>query len=193
MRVVVGAAVVSGGRLLVAQRAEPPDMRGFWELPGGSVEDGETEADALVRELREELAYPVVVEGRLGPDVPVAARGMLLMTGLIGGCRFANDLLTAGTESLRQRGSSHVGSVRKTSSRRSSCRSLPRAGDPRGYVQVPPPTPRPEQAAPAVGALATCSYTCCLLTIAHAVPRFADRPSEFRAPPSMCCDARVGS
>ena len=81
MRVVVGAAVVSGGRLLVAQRAEPPDMRGFWELPGGSVEDGETEADALVRELREELAYPVVVEGRLGPDVPVSGRdgtGLLL-------------------------------------------------------------------------------------------------------------------
>jgi 8-oxo-dGTP diphosphatase len=81
MRVVVGAAVVAGGRLLVAQRAEPPDMRGFWELPGGSVEDGETEADALVRELREELAYPVVVEGRLGPDVPVDGRdgaGLLL-------------------------------------------------------------------------------------------------------------------
>lgn len=81
MRVVVGAAVVSGGRLLVAQRAEPPDMRGFWELPGGSVEEGESEADALVRELHEELAYPVVVEGRLGPDVPVSGRdgsGLLL-------------------------------------------------------------------------------------------------------------------
>ncbi|MFC5062127.1 (deoxy)nucleoside triphosphate pyrophosphohydrolase [Actinomycetospora atypica] len=81
MRVVVGAAVVSDGRLLVAQRAEPPDMRGFWELPGGSVEDGETEAAALVRELREELAYAVVVEGRLGPDVPVSGRdgrGLLL-------------------------------------------------------------------------------------------------------------------
>ncbi|MDL5157372.1 (deoxy)nucleoside triphosphate pyrophosphohydrolase [Actinomycetospora termitidis] len=74
MRVVVGAAVVRDGRLLVAQRAEPPDMRGRWELPGGSVEDGESETDALARELREELAYAVVVGDRLGPDVPVTGR-----------------------------------------------------------------------------------------------------------------------
>ncbi|MEJ2867492.1 (deoxy)nucleoside triphosphate pyrophosphohydrolase [Actinomycetospora sp. OC33-EN08] len=74
MRVVVGAAVVRDGRLLVAQRAEPPDMRGRWELPGGSVEDGESETDALARELREELAYAVVVGERLGPDVPVIGR-----------------------------------------------------------------------------------------------------------------------
>lgn len=74
MKIVVGAAVVDGGRLLVAQRAEPPDMRGRWELPGGSVEDGESETDAVVRELHEELAYAVVVQGRLGPDVPVTGR-----------------------------------------------------------------------------------------------------------------------
>jgi 8-oxo-dGTP diphosphatase len=74
VQVVVGAAVVVGGRLLAAQRAEPPDMRGRWELPGGSVEPGETEPDALVRELHEELALPVVVGERLGPDMPVEGR-----------------------------------------------------------------------------------------------------------------------
>ena len=70
----MGAAVVVGGRLLAAQRAEPADMRGRWELPGGSVEPGETEAAALVRELHEELALPVVVGERLGPDMPVEGR-----------------------------------------------------------------------------------------------------------------------
>ena len=77
----MGAAVVVDGGLLAAQRAEPADMRGRWELPGGSVEPGETEAAALVRELHEELALPVVVGERLGPDVPVAGRrgaGLLL-------------------------------------------------------------------------------------------------------------------
>jgi 8-oxo-dGTP diphosphatase len=74
VQVVVGAAVVSGGRLLAAQRAEPADMRGRWELPGGSVEPGETERAALARELREELALPVVVGERLGPDMPVEGR-----------------------------------------------------------------------------------------------------------------------
>jgi 8-oxo-dGTP diphosphatase len=74
VQVVVGAAIVVDGRLLAAQRAEPAHMRGRWELPGGSVEPGETEGEALVRELDEELALPVVVGERLGPDLPVEGR-----------------------------------------------------------------------------------------------------------------------
>ena len=68
-RVVVGAAVVRGGRLLAAQRAHPPALAGRWELPGGGVEQGESESEALVRECREELALTVTVRDRLGPDV----------------------------------------------------------------------------------------------------------------------------
>ncbi len=70
----MGAAVIVDGRLLAAQRAEPADMRGRWELPGGSVEPGESEPEALVRELHEELALPVVVGERVGPDLPVQGR-----------------------------------------------------------------------------------------------------------------------
>jgi 8-oxo-dGTP diphosphatase len=73
-QVVVGAAVVVDGRVLAAQRAEPPDMRGRWELPGGSVEPGESETAALARELREELALPVTVGERVGADIPVRGR-----------------------------------------------------------------------------------------------------------------------
>src|SRR5690606_10818965 len=54
--VVVGAAIVCGGRLLSAQRAEPPEWAGGWELPGGKVDPGESDEDALVREIYEELA-----------------------------------------------------------------------------------------------------------------------------------------
>src|SRR4051812_173098 len=51
---VVGAAVVRGDRVLVAQRAGGP-YDGCWEFPGGKVERGESDLSALVREIREEL------------------------------------------------------------------------------------------------------------------------------------------
>jgi 8-oxo-dGTP diphosphatase len=40
-----------------------------WELPGGKVAAGETEPEALVRELAEELGVDVAVGPRLGDDV----------------------------------------------------------------------------------------------------------------------------
>src|SRR5665213_3904433 len=42
-QVVVGIAIVDGNRLLAAQRSEPPALAGFWELPGGKVDAGETD------------------------------------------------------------------------------------------------------------------------------------------------------
>ncbi|PZS29857.1 MAG: DNA mismatch repair protein MutT [Pseudonocardiales bacterium] len=66
---IVGAAIVQGDRVLAAQRAEPPELAGGWEFPGGKVEDGETEEQALVRECREELAVEIEVGERLGEDV----------------------------------------------------------------------------------------------------------------------------
>ncbi|GAY13189.1 NUDIX domain-containing protein [Pseudonocardia sp. N23] len=72
-RVVVATALIDGGRLLAAQRTRPPALAGRWELPGGSVEVGESEADAVVRECREELGADVEPCGRLGTDLPIDA------------------------------------------------------------------------------------------------------------------------
>ena len=69
--VVVATALVRGGRLLVAQRTRPPALAGRWELPGGRVEQGEDEAAAVVRECREELGTEVLVDGRVGTDLPI--------------------------------------------------------------------------------------------------------------------------
>lgn len=70
-QIVVAGALIAGSTLLVAQRQRPPELAGLWELPGGKVAPGETEADALVRELREELGVDVAVGERLGVDVAI--------------------------------------------------------------------------------------------------------------------------
>jgi 8-oxo-dGTP diphosphatase len=73
-QIVVAAAIISGSRLLVAQRARPPELAGLWELPGGKVAPGESERDALARELVEELGLDVgdvAVGDRLGADIPL--------------------------------------------------------------------------------------------------------------------------
>jgi 8-oxo-dGTP diphosphatase len=67
--VVVGAAIIDGdGRLLSARRSRPALVAGRWELPGGKVEAGETEIEALIRECREELGVLIEVQSRVGAD-----------------------------------------------------------------------------------------------------------------------------
>jgi 8-oxo-dGTP diphosphatase len=64
---VVGVALLRGGRVLAARRAD----NGAWEFPGGKVEPGETPAAAAVREIAEELGCRVEVTGWLEGTVDV--------------------------------------------------------------------------------------------------------------------------
>jgi 8-oxo-dGTP diphosphatase len=76
-QVVVGAAIVRGGRVLAARRMAPASAAGRWEFPGGKVEPGETEAESLVREIVEELGVRVTVLGWLAGEQPIGARYVL--------------------------------------------------------------------------------------------------------------------
>ncbi len=58
------AVIADGRRLVLVERAHEP-YRGWWGLPGGAVELGETVEEALRREVREETGLDVDVGGFL--------------------------------------------------------------------------------------------------------------------------------
>lgn len=65
-RVRVVAALFSRGETVLVQQRPPGKSRALlWEFPGGKVEAGEGDAEALARECREELGVDVQVGGKL--------------------------------------------------------------------------------------------------------------------------------
>jgi 8-oxo-dGTP diphosphatase len=57
--VAAGILLDSENRYLLGQRPEGKPYAGYWEVPGGKVEKGETVFQALQRELQEELGVDV--------------------------------------------------------------------------------------------------------------------------------------
>jgi 8-oxo-dGTP diphosphatase len=54
----VGAILLDRDRILMAQRGKEP-LKGWWSLPGGALETGESLHDAIRREVREETGLEV--------------------------------------------------------------------------------------------------------------------------------------
>jgi hypothetical protein len=59
------ALCVDDGRVLLARRAHPP-FKGFWDIPGGFLDEGEDPLDGLRRELKEETGLDVEPDRFLG-------------------------------------------------------------------------------------------------------------------------------
>lgn len=76
MRVTCGV-MEKDGKYLIVQRGENTKHALKWEFPGGKIDPGETEAECMARELKEELDIDVEVQQRLesivreDPDVVV--------------------------------------------------------------------------------------------------------------------------
>ncbi|MGB8507232.1 MAG: (deoxy)nucleoside triphosphate pyrophosphohydrolase [Pyrinomonadaceae bacterium] len=63
-KILVAAAVIErGGRVLLCRRPRGKRHGGLWEFPGGKLDGDETLADALRRELREELGVELTASG----------------------------------------------------------------------------------------------------------------------------------
>jgi mutator protein MutT len=67
---VVAAVIERGGRYLVCQRPHEKAHGGLWEFPGGKMLQGEGGADAIARELSEELGVRVHAVGQVLSEVP---------------------------------------------------------------------------------------------------------------------------
>jgi 8-oxo-dGTP diphosphatase len=61
---VVGAMIERDGHYLITQRPPTASLPLLWEFPGGRVEEGETDEQALARELAEEMGIKVEVGAR---------------------------------------------------------------------------------------------------------------------------------
>lgn len=66
LRVVAAILWDAAGRVLVNERPAGKPLAGYWEFPGGKLEAGESEAECVVRELREELGVEVAAQHALG-------------------------------------------------------------------------------------------------------------------------------
>lgn len=60
MRLVAAAIVRDGDLILIARRDSRQKMAGFWEFPGGKVEQDETIEECITREIQEELGVKAV-------------------------------------------------------------------------------------------------------------------------------------
>jgi 8-oxo-dGTP diphosphatase len=58
---VVAAVIERDGKILITRRPAGSHLAGFWEFPGGKSLPGETDREALARELREELGVSATV------------------------------------------------------------------------------------------------------------------------------------
>jgi len=68
---VVAAVIAREDRYLITQRRPTAVLGDLWEFPGGRVEEGETDADALIRDVQERVGVSV----KVGPAIAKRTHG----------------------------------------------------------------------------------------------------------------------
>ena len=65
---VVAAIIKKNNKYLIAQRNRKKHLGLKWEFPGGKVHEGETFADALIREIKEELNITIKMNEKIAEE-----------------------------------------------------------------------------------------------------------------------------
>jgi len=75
----VVAAILQNDKdeILIAKRKKGKILEGFWEFPGGKVEEGESPEDGLIRELNEEMNIDIEIMEYVGQSVHHYERGSI--------------------------------------------------------------------------------------------------------------------
>jgi len=79
LQIVTAAVLIEDSRLFLARRGPGEKLAGFWELPGGKLEPGESPAECLERELLEELAMRTKIGAVIAETVHVYEHGRFRM------------------------------------------------------------------------------------------------------------------
>jgi len=84
---VVGALIIDGDKIMLAKRNITSEMGGMWEFPGGKIENGESEYEAIVREMNEEfgwIVYPNRIVSSIHHEYPTFAINLKVIEVSIG-------------------------------------------------------------------------------------------------------------
>ena len=82
MKTVTAAIITRGNEVLLTRRGPTEKLAGYWEFPGGKLEDGESLADCLRRELNEELGVDANVGEVMAESEYHYEHGSFLLVGM---------------------------------------------------------------------------------------------------------------
>ncbi|UCC94973.1 MAG: NUDIX domain-containing protein [Candidatus Omnitrophota bacterium] len=117
VKVVVAALIERKGEFLLCQRRETDKFGGFWEFPGGSIEESETCESAIQREIKEEVNLDIAVDRKLAEFYDESEnqkiKVFLFRCSIKGGLALAKECKDCGFFSLREIPNLHLAPVDK--------------------------------------------------------------------------------
>lgn len=66
---VVAGILQKDDKVLIARKAAGKSLEGYFEFPGGKIEEGETPEESLIRELMEEMSIKIKVNKYVGESI----------------------------------------------------------------------------------------------------------------------------